>query len=112
MDATKLGFDKETFDSALIIGFFHHLDKETMLKVVKEVKRVLKKQGKILLIEDHPTRSRWNVIGRWLQKYDEGAFIRPAKVYKEILEEELSVEKIYPMRSGFWDYTVFVMRKR
>jgi ubiquinone/menaquinone biosynthesis C-methylase UbiE len=111
MDASQLSFTDETFDSALVVGFFHHLDVPTTEAVIKEVRRVLKPRGRLLLIEDHPTRSSWNFIGKFLQKYDEGAHIRPTKTYQDLLEKEFVVEKSYPMRSGLWDYTVFVMTK-
>src|SRR3989344_7740900 len=41
-DALKLDFKNKEFDSVLVIGFLHHLDDDTVEKVLKEVSRVLK----------------------------------------------------------------------
>ncbi len=108
MDATKLNFQDHSFDSVLVIGFFHHLSEEQIDSVLGEVKRVLKKDGKFLLIEDAPVKNKLNFIGRLGQKYDRGATIREAKFYIDKLNKFFEVKRDYPMRSGFWQYHVFV----
>lgn len=89
-DARQSGFDKNYFDKILIIGFFHHLDDSSVDSVLKEAKRILKPDGLLLLIEDAPTRTRWNIVGRVLQRFDIGSKIRSGDEYKRVLEKEFS----------------------
>ena len=111
MDALNMTFNDDSFDNVLTIGFLHHLSDEDAEKALNEIRRVLKPGGKFLLIEDCPTRDKWNFIGRYLQKLDEGENIRPAEYYEKVLQEFFVIERSYPMRAGIWDYSVFVLRK-
>ncbi len=107
-DALNLKFEDNSFDSVLISGFFHHLKMEDVEKSLQEASRVLKENGKILLIEDSPSKSFFN---KKLQSYDVGADIRSMDEYSEVLSKYFEIEKKYPLKSGFWDYSVFVLRK-
>ena len=111
MNSKNLKFKNKYFNSVLIIGFFHHLNRDDIHSTLREVKRVLKDDGKVLLIEDAPTKSKWNIIGKLVQKFDLGANIRKSKEYFGILSEYFKVERGYPIRSGVCDYSVFVMKK-
>lgn len=111
-NALENGFETSYFDNIIMIGFLHHLDKELVYEALKETARVLKKNGKMLLIEDAPTRSKLNYIGKCLQRYDIGDNIRPAEYYQDILSENFIITRYYPIRSGFWDYSVFVLLPR
>ena len=108
-DARQNGFESFYFDNVLILGLFHHLDMPSIIVVLKETKRVLKKNGKILLIEDAPIRSKWNFIGKFLQMYDIGDNIRSVEEYTKILRKYFNIDKYYPIRNGFWNYSVFVL---
>lgn len=108
MDATNMSFSANHFDAVLTVGFFHHLTNEQIILVLKEIRRVLKKEGKFLLIEDAPTRNKLNFIGKLGQKYDRGANIRDSDFYAEEISRIFDLKKCYAMRSGCWDYSVFV----
>jgi ubiquinone/menaquinone biosynthesis C-methylase UbiE len=110
-DATKSGFDSDYFDKILIVGFLHHLDASSVDLALKEAKRILKRDGILLLIEDAPTSSAWNVVGKVLQKFDIGSNIRPGSEYRNILERYFTLGRYYPVQSGFWDYSVFVLSR-
>ena len=110
-DALDLKFPDKSFDSVLTIGFLHHLDPPEVLKSLAEIHRVLKPGGIFLLIEDCPTRSRWNVFGRFLQAWDAGGRIRERGYYEDLLKEKFTLQKSYPLTAGLWDYGVFVCRK-
>lgn len=109
-DACNNGFKESYFDFVLIIGFFHHLDRPDIEKVLHEVKRVLKPCGRVLLIEDAPVTSRWNFIGRILQSQDVGSNIRPPDEYRAILQKHFFIQRYYPIRNAFWNYSVFVLQ--
>ncbi len=108
-DASKSGFDNFNFDYILILGLLHHLDMSSIVSVFEEIKRILRKDGRVLLIEDAPITSKWNFIGRFLQRYDVGNNIRPAEEYKKVIEKYFIIDKYYPIRNGFWNYSVFAL---
>src|SRR5574341_2627734 len=51
MDASLLTFPKETFEWVLVVGVIHHLDPATASMTMKQLQRVLKREGRVLLIE-------------------------------------------------------------
>lgn len=108
-DARQNGFKDAYFDQVLILGLLHHLDISDIISALKETRRVLKNDGKVILIEDAPVSSNWNLVGKFLQKLDVGGYLRPAKEYRSILEEYFYIDKCYPIRNGFWDYSIFVL---
>lgn len=55
MDAKKLAFPKNYFDAVISIDVFEHLYKEELEVVMQEIKRVLKKDG-ILLVNTEPNK--------------------------------------------------------
>ncbi len=111
-DAQLSGCKDAYFDVALIIGVLHHLDNSSIESVLAETKRVLKEDGKVLLIEDIPIRSKFNLIGKLLQKLDIGHNIRPIDEYKKIFDQYFTISKYYKIRNGFLDYSVFVLLSR
>jgi len=111
-DAAQTDFDDDYFDKILTVGFLHHLDEITLRAVLKESRRILKPDGMMLLMEDAPTSIPWNFVGKICQKLDMGSNIRPGSAYRVILEKEFDIRRYYHLRSGFWDYSVFVLSRK
>jgi len=107
-DARDTGFDDSCFDKILILGLFHHLNRDNVNSVLKETKRILRKDGKVLCIEDSPVEDL-DFVGKFLQRLDVGDNIRPSEDYEEIFRWFFNIEKSYFLRSGFWKYSVFVL---
>lgn len=111
MDAIKLRFKSNAFDNVLVVGMFHHLDDPSFLKVVSEIKRILKRSGKALIFEDIPTRSKYNFTGKLIHFFDLGKSIRKTGDYEKLLGKRLKIQKTYNIRSGVCDYAVFLCLK-
>ena len=111
-DALRIGFDEAFFDKVLTLSLLHHIDDSSVKSVLKETKRILKPDGILLLIEDAPTRNKWNIVGKFLQKFDIGCNIRPESEYRIVLEQDFNIRRYYHVKSGFWDYSVFVLSLR
>jgi SAM-dependent methyltransferase len=103
------GFDNNYFDKILTLGFLHHLDDSSVSSVLKEVKRILKPNGTLLLIEDAPIISKFNIIGKVILRNDIGSNIRTGPEYKAVLEKCFIVNNYYEVKSGFYIYSVFVL---
>lgn len=112
MDARSLGLADGAFDAALLCGVIHHLDDAGARAVLGEVRRVLRPGGRLLMWEDVPARSVWNLVGRLVHRLDAGGLIRTAEHYASLLEPAFVLEWTESLRSGFMDYQVFAARPR
>jgi len=111
-DARRTNFNNSSFDDILIVGVFHHLDDYSVLDVLKEARRLLKKNGRILIIEATPANSQWNIVGRILKRYDMGENIKAHYEYWKMFEKDFIIEKYYSMKAGFFNHSVFVLKTK
>jgi ubiquinone/menaquinone biosynthesis C-methylase UbiE len=72
--------DDQSFDFILIIAVLHHIPPEQIANYIKEFKRVLKADGKVVAIE--PCFFENSLISNWFMKrYDKGEYIRNEDEY-------------------------------
>lgn len=84
-DATALQFEDETFDLVFTLGVLHHLDAGSRGKMLKEMLRVCKTGGHILIVDGLVPSNRLNIIGYALAKLDRGRFKMRLSVFKKML---------------------------
>jgi ubiquinone/menaquinone biosynthesis C-methylase UbiE len=104
MDARRLDFEESSFDQALVFGLLHHLNDEDVSAVVQGLARVLKPNGRAIVIEDIPTESKLNLVGHVLHWAENGHHIRPAEQYHRLLRSRFHIEEERIFRSGVCDY--------
>ena len=107
MDATSLQFSDSSFDAVIVSGVIHHLPHEQSLQMLAEISRVLRSEGTLLLWEDVPTRSPFNLVGRLVHSLDVGDFIRDQAGYETLLVPNFEISNKTEMQSGFMDYVAF-----
>lgn len=112
MNATSLTFPDAYFKNILIFGVLHHLPDREAKAVLSEASRVFSGDGKILIIEDIPTLSRFNILGKMMHYFDLGKYIREFHEYSNLFSNYLSLGKSYAVKSGICDYGVFVFEKK
>lgn len=112
MDATALQFPSESFEAVIVSGVIHHMENSLAMRVLGEVRRLLKPAGKLLMWEDVPTRSAWNVVGQIAHRLDVGEYIRPASEYARLLDSQFQLVSAQPMTSGCMDYIVLDARRK
>lgn len=83
MDATKLSFESESFDKILLSLILHEMDEELRSKILSEARRVLKKDGEIIITE-------WERSGKLSQRllFLPIHLLEP-KPYREFLKKDL-----------------------
>ena len=111
MNGTAVGFASNTFDAALIMGVFHHLDDATVIACVKELHRMLRTNGIILMLEDIPTQNPLNLPGRAMHWLDRGDNIRDVAHYQRLMEPYFSIQRSTTILSGICDLGVYVMSR-
>jgi len=111
MNGTAVGFADNTFDAALIMGVFHHLDDTTVSACVRELHRVMRAQSTILMLEDIPTQHPLNLLGRAMHWLDRGDNIRSVAHYQRLMEPYFHIERSSTILSGICDLGVYVMSR-
>ena len=112
MDGSALGLARHTFDGALVLGVFHHLSDEIVRRSMVELDHALKADATLLVIEDVPPPSPWNVPGRMMHWLDRGDHIRTDAEYRALFAPHFEVRESFGMRSGICDYGVYVLAHR
>jgi len=107
MDARRLDLPDASQRLCFISGMLHHLSDDDVARVLQEAVRVMHPEGRLVVWEDIPARSRWNLIGRMIQRLDLGDWIRQPLGYRKLIEPHFVVESEWLMRSGCMDYAVF-----
>ncbi len=92
-DMKKLPFLADSFDAVFCIAAFHHLaTAEERLQTLREMKRVVKPVGKILLVN-------WNLLGKWgsgkVEKGDYKRFGNDFSVLWRNSERKILGERFY-----------------
>ncbi|MBI1745363.1 MAG: class I SAM-dependent methyltransferase [Acidobacteria bacterium] len=112
VDGRAMAFPSARFDAILVVGVLHHMDESTVDATMTEIQRVIKPGGRVLVLEDIPTRAWWNLPGRLIHAADLGAHIRPPAVYSTWIERYFKIDLQFPVLSGFCDYQVFVLTRK
>jgi SAM-dependent methyltransferase len=92
------------FDCALLLGLVHHLNDKEFISTIRLIKNLLKKNGKILILDNVITKNQ-NFISRFLIKNDKGDNIRRLDQYKIILNKYFSKIKYQVNNQTFIPYT-------
>lgn len=104
MDATKLEFPDKSFDLVISAITFHHLTDEQFIRVVAEIKRVLKPGGRFWLV-DVVMPSYLKILGHLAFFLDERAFKRTPDQLAKLLNRgglpaELTSRNHWPFMSA------------
>lgn len=109
--ATKLPFKEKFFDGILVVALFHHLDGKDVPDAIEELKRVVKKNGRVVVIEDYRPTFRQNPLIHALYSVDFSGKFRDVSYYKTLFSRSFQLHKFYPLNSGLWQYQVYVLEK-
>jgi ubiquinone/menaquinone biosynthesis C-methylase UbiE len=109
-DARHVELQSAGMDQIFVFGLLHHLADDHVREVLAEMRRVLKPSGRALVVEDIPTVSRLNLLGRLIHVAENGEHIRPAEEYRRLYGESFRLEGEEILRSGICDYHAAVLR--
>jgi SAM-dependent methyltransferase len=111
MDASQIDYPDGHFDQILVTGVLHHLSDEQVRGIVREMRRVLRPDGRALVMEDIALRGSLNLLGKLVHLADEGAHIRLPNQYTPLFQPELDLKSSYKVRCGVCDYQAFVLEQ-
>lgn len=107
-DARALDFIDQSFDIIFVNGVLHHLDDKTVLEVMKEMNRVLRLNGRALIMENILSGT---FSSKLIAKLDAGEYIRIPDDYRKLLTKHFKIANTYSVKMGICDYQVFILNK-
>lgn len=106
-DARALPFMDDAFDKILVVGVLHHLSDDDCRKALSEMKRVLRKDGTLLVIEDTKYGSLVSII---LRAIDRGNHVRSFDEWKDVLGAFFTIRDSFMFRTGIGcPYSAFML---
>lgn len=109
-DATRLSFSNQSFEKIIINSVLHHLSDEECSSVFKEANRVLKDEGKILIIDADAQGAGF--LSRLFYRFDRGKFIRTEKEYQKLSASKFLIIDRIIFRDGIYSRLAFICSKR
>jgi SAM-dependent methyltransferase len=89
-DITSIDLAESRFDLVLLHSVLHHLDDDSVRRAGNNLSRNLSDHGKVFIVDAYQAESV--SISRLLTSLDRGRFIRPWPVWRDLVEEFLTVE--------------------
>ncbi len=108
MDARELDFSNESFDIVMLSSVLHHIDDDTGKNCFKEIHRVLKKDGVVIISE--PIVNYKSLISIILCKLDRGNFIRTTDEYQSLFKNFI-IKATNRFKFGGHFFCSFVLKK-
>lgn len=78
---------KQKFDCILLAGFFHHIDDELCVEMIKDSMKVLEKGGKVFIIDPlKPEKSSPFLVKFYAKFLEKGIYLRNENAFKKLLK--------------------------
>ncbi len=110
-DVCDIPCPDQSFDAIVSTSLFHHLDLEQADQVVREMSRVLKSDGRIIIADGVFPESGLNVFGHLLRHLDRGRYVRGREDFRRLFRQWFQLETDIFFTQGIYAYSVLVMGK-
>lgn len=110
VDATQLRLEPGSFDRALFVNSMHHFPDELNRGILREVARVLRPGGRLVVIDmvgDDPRPAQ-----RFFLDRDRGEHLRPLAAQLALVAESFTIERHATFDTGFTPQTIIAARPR
>ena len=95
------------FDHILLLGILHHLSDKEINILMKNIKKVLKRKGNIITLDNIFTKNQ-NFIAKFLIEMDKGNNVRSKSGYLNIISKHFKKISLKIHHQKFIPYTWFV----
>lgn len=109
-DATQLRFAPGSFDRALFVNSLHHFPDALAAGILREVARVLRPGGRLVLIDMVGDDRR--PIQRFFLERDRGEYRRPLAAQLALVEVDFTIERYDTFDTGYTPQTIIAARPR
>jgi len=107
-----LPFANQSFDCVVSVSFFHHLSDKQAKQLIVQIKRVLKENGRALIVDGVFPQSKINIIGYLIRYFDRGRYVRNSRNFEELFLSEFEIEVKYSFTQNIFAYTALLLRAK
>ncbi|HYA90801.1 MAG TPA: class I SAM-dependent methyltransferase [Thermodesulfobacteriota bacterium] len=107
-----LPFKSQMFNTVFALFMLHHLSDDEMLRTLREIKRCLKPNGKLILVEPFRDQRKWDWFGKFLVRFDRGRWIRHRNKFEHMLRQAGFPEFVEGKLPRSWPYDISVYKVR
>lgn len=111
LPAEGLGALADRFDLAVMCGVFHHLCDDGVRATLDGLARILKPEGRFVLLEAVWPSRRWDLVGYLLRWLDRGRHVRTRETWGRLLGERWQMAEAAMVRNGLIEYFVCTLRQ-
>src|SRR3989344_1766751 len=106
-------FKDKYFDQILISAVIHHIDDKLLIKISKELKRILKDNGKLMIVDHFTKKNQKNIFCKLLINLDRGNQFRNPKEAMKIFSKDFKVKKLKTFKNGpYKDYILILIKNQ
>ena len=103
---------KQHYDFILVLGVFHHIADQDLIKILDDFNEILKDNGKIMVLE--PILSKTSTrINKWMNFVDRGKHIRFEKDLLKLIDKHFVVKELDQFITElFYNEKIFELTKK
>lgn len=105
-------FKSKFFEQILISSVIHHTDNKTLIKILKELKRILKKSGKLMITDHFVKEKQRNIFCKLLIYLDRGKYFRNPEKVIELFSKDFKVKKLKLFKNDMYKDYMLILSKR
>ena len=95
------------FDQIFTIMTFHHITSNETKEIFNDFHKILKKNGKVVIIDHVDVKSQSNLLGKFMLSMDRGKYPKNIKILQDLFGNKFNIKKEYYYRTGpYRDYVL------
>ena len=110
-ESPPYNFNKNYFDQVLISAVIHHIDDNNLKIISKELKRILKTNGRLMIVDHFRKENQGNLICKGLIFLDRGRYFRDLNQTIKVFSKEFKVEKTEIFKNGPYKDYILILSK-
>lgn len=105
-------FNKEYFDQILVSAVIHHINNNKLISISKELNKILKNNGKLMIIDHFTKKNQKNIFCKFLIELDRGKYFRNPNEVINLFSKYFRVKNIKIFKNGpYKDYALVLMKR-
>ena len=104
-------FNNGYFDQMLLSAVIHHIDDKKLIEISRELKRILKQNGKLMVIDHFTKENQRRPLCRFLIRLDRGRYFRNPEEALKLFSKYFKLEKTITFSNGPYKDYVLVLKK-
>ena len=104
-------FQDKEFEQIIVFAVIHHINDKVLKSIFEEFYRILKKNGRIIIMDHFIKKDQRNFFCRFLINFDRGRYFRNPDNIISLLKKRFEVEKQFIRKGLYKDYILIFKKK-